>query len=81
MLLNNVLIVVVNVHNLNVIFFHILILYLIHLLYILLNIIDNLKLNDDHVLLINEIHFRYYFEEKFFLENQFLKINKIKNFY
>jgi len=35
-------------------------------------------LNDDHVLLINEIHFRYYFDEKFFLENQFLKIKYLQ---
>lgn len=33
-------------------------------------------LNDDHVQLINEIHFQYYFDEEFFLENQFLKKNR-----
>lgn len=77
MLLNNVLIVVVNVHNLYVSFFHILILNRIFLLNILEQLIDIQKIIVDHVLQVILIHVEYYLDiilidEELIHDNQFL---------
>ena len=69
MLMNNVLIVVVNVRNLNVISFDILIHYLTYLVYILEQVFDILKKDVDHVLLVFVIHVEYYLD-KFLLDEE-----------
>jgi hypothetical protein len=78
MLLNNVLVVVVNVHNLYVIFCDILIQCLVYLENILESMFDIQKKDVDHVLRVIVIHVEYYhdkveFDERELRDNQFLQ--------
>jgi hypothetical protein len=82
-LMNNVLIVVVNVHNLYVISFDILIQYRIYLENILEQIIDIQKKGVDHVLREFLIHVEHYLDnvqvdEEFLHDIQFLEKNMIR---
>jgi len=75
--MNNVLIVVLNVHNLNVIFYDILIQYRISRKNILEQIFDIQKKDVDHVLQVIVIHVEYYldkveFDEELLHDNRFL---------
>jgi hypothetical protein len=83
MLMNNVLIVVVNVHNLYVISFDILIQYRIYLENILEQIIDIQKKGVDHVLREFLIHVEYYLDnvqvdEELLHDIQFLEKKMIR---